>query len=184
MADSKSIDAKAGTYSITTLAPTLWISANFAEPWYRDAQHEAEESDDHAVSREILFSACYLETYIFEWVRNIDINLVNTYFPPGETQPLKDKWKEIPLQLHADRVIPRRPRLDLSELGTLISYRNGLVHARASRPSTSDQPRAHKPVPGIDELKNRPRGWAIGVATKLVRQLHLELGSEPPVYLR
>ncbi len=166
-----------------TSAPTVWISANFAESWYCDAQHESGGSDEHAVRREILFSACYLETYIFEWVRNININLVNTYFPPGKTQRLKDKWKEIPRRLYEDGVVPRRPSLDLSELGTLIHYRNGLVHASASRPSTSDQPQDQRPVPAIDQLKKIPHGWAIGVATKLVRELHRELALEPPVYL-
>ena len=184
MADSKNIGPKPDAMSMDTSDPTVWISANFAGSWYRDAQHEAEGSDEHAVRREILFSACYLETYILEWVRSIKINLVTTYFPPGKTRSLKAKWEKIPRQLHADGVVSRRTSLDLSELGTLISYRNGLVHARASRPSTSDQPHDHKPVPPIDKLKEIPHGWAIGVATTLVRELHLGLGSEPPDYLK
>ena len=172
---------------VTVYQPTIWQSANFSEPWYRDAVKEAAGVDEHATRREIIFSICFLESYIFEWVRAFGIEQVNTYFPPDlenkRNRDLKEKWKNVPAQLFKDGVIASEPKLDLSELGTLIRYRNGLVHARASRPSTAGLHRNEQPVPAIGELRQIGHGWALGVAERLVKKLHSDIGTSHPGYM-
>jgi len=181
------------TIKVTTYAPTIWLSANFARLWFSDALHEAKTgNDENSIRREIVFSACFLESYIFEWVRNIDIGAVNDYFPasprfksdPRYRRTLKYKWKEVPKELFHDGKIACEPQLDLSGLGTLVKYRHGLVHGTASRPSTYSQQPVEKPVPASDELKRLKAGWALSIAIKLIEKLHHDLGTKPPDYIQ
>ena len=184
---SVSITPWTGSLKLETFAPTPWTSAHFAPLWFSDAQREATTgNDENAVRREIIFSACFLESYIFEWVRNIDIGIVNNYFPAKSKHrmTLKEKWKEVPKELFHDRKIYSEPELDLGDLGRLIEYRNGLIHARASRPSTATQPPEEKPVPGLGELKKQKPGWALSIAADLVMKLHQDLGTDPPDYVK
>jgi hypothetical protein len=183
----------AAKFKMKVRNPTVWLSANFARLWFADAMHEATTgNDENSVRREIVFSTCFLEGYIFEWVRNIDIGAVNNYFPakprfkkdPRYRRTLKGKWKEVPKELFDDGKIPCEPQLNLSELGTLIKYRDGLVHAAASRPSTASQSPEERPVPASNELKRLRAGWALSIAVELVKKLHLDLGTKPPDYLQ
>ena len=192
MPDSPNKAPRAAALSLEGFPPTVWVSANFAELWYRDALKEAAGNDgDHSTRREIVFSASFLESYIFEWVRTICFDRLNEYFPPTPRykndprfrRTLKDKWKFVPLDLHNDGILAKAPRLDLSELGALMQYRNGLVHGSASRPSTAGLPMAATPIPNIDELKRISHGWALSVAKTLVIELHAQLGTKPPPYL-
>ena len=127
---------------------------------------------------------CFLESYIFEWVRGIDIGAINTYFPTDKKHPnygrnLKKKWKEIPAELCEADLIPSNPILDLSDLGQLITKRNGLVHAKASRPFNSNVPQSEQPDPKRSELDEMNPGWAVEICVALVKQLHD--GSSTPV---
>lgn len=177
----------------TAHAPMTWTSANFAESWYRDAADEARGRDgENSTRREIVFAASFLESYIFEWARRIcGLDRINDYFPPvprfdGDPRyqrSLKDKWKLVPRELHADGIVPTAPQLDLSELGDLVQFRNGLLHARASRPATEDLPPKFRPVPEPGQLKKIGHGWACAMAKKLVVKLHADLQTPLPSYL-
>jgi len=178
---------------VTGHAPTLWISANFSEPWFRDTAREAEGKDgQHSTRREIVFASSFLESYIFEWARQIcGLDRINDYYPPkarfkGDRRiqrPLKDKWKFVPGELHSDGLISKAPDLDLSELGILVEFRNGLLHARASRPSTGSLRKEFQPVPAPGQLESIGHGWACSVAKKLVLKLHEDLQTPAPSYL-
>lgn len=192
MPTPSNVNPPPGNVITTGHAPTVWVSANFAQLWYSDAVREATGTEgEHSTRREIVFAASFLESYIFEWVRAISLDRLNEFFPPSERHKkdplfrptLKDKWKLIPAELHREGLVPTKPSLDLSQLGNLMRYRNGLIHARASRPSTHGLIQIEQPVPAVDELKSIPHGWAIGVARALVLQLHKELHSTPPKYL-
>lgn len=183
-----------GRLILTSYPPTIWIAANFSPQWFEDALHEANFGTDvNSIRREIVFSSCFLESYIFEWARNIDIGAINDYFPakprfkdkddPRYRRTLKDKWKDVPKELFEDGKIPVSPQLNVSGLGTLIKYRNGLVHATASRPSTDAQPPEEKPVPANDELRSLKSGWALSISVTLVEALHSNLGTAAPEYL-
>ena len=184
------VDAEPGHFSVTTYPATISLAASFAKFWYEDALREAGGSDEHAVRREIVFSACFLESYIFEWTRDLvqsrglGIDRVNDYFPPGNKRGLKQKWKEVPAGLYQDKVIPIKLQLDLSQLGELMRYRNGLVHAQASRPSTDNLRKEAKPIPAVGELRDKDHGWAVGISTQLVEKLHQDSGTPCPDYIR
>ena len=186
------VSPKTVSVSAKILPPTVWISANFAERWFADTKSEAKTGKDHhSLRREILFATCFLESYIYEWTRRVvGVEAINDYYPatprsegdPRYRRRLKEKWRQIPGELQNDKKISINSQLDLSKLGILLKYRNGLVHASASRPVTDDQPEEEKPFPSLEELKQLNPGWALDIAVDLVHQLHGALGSTPPDY--
>lgn len=123
--------AGATTLALTTYAPTIWGSANYAQDWFKDACAETEAGlGADFRRREIICSVCFLESYLFEWVRGPDIGSVGNYFPTDSQNPkynrgIKQKWKEIPTELFDDGLISAKPSLDLSLFGQLIRARNG-----------------------------------------------------------
>lgn len=179
----KTAELKASAGSVT-----VWRSDNFAQDWFTDALQEARDGRGHnARRREIIFAMCFAESYIFEWVRGIvPIDQMNNYFPPDKLLSVMAKWAKIPSNLFKNGKIPTDPRLDLSSLDSLRNCRNGLVHARASRPAKSGQPEGEKPFPTKDILReedpSRP-GWAVKIVVDLVSKLHQAVGTSPPDYI-
>ena len=54
---------------------TVWLTYNWAPEWLADAHMAAQtttvaEDRKHSRRREILFAACFAESYLFEWVRD------------------------------------------------------------------------------------------------------------------
>lgn len=168
--------------------PEVWLAYSFAPEWFNDALREARTGADYdSRRREILFSVCFAESYLVEWVRDEvlkgrDIKEFKKYLMK---KTAVDKWKDIPKQLHKDGLIPHKP--DLSgeywrEWKKLVRYRNGLVHAAASRPESkklSDNP----PMPPKRELDQLQPGWAVRVVIELVKHLHKAAGTSPPEWL-
>ena len=192
MPDSSNIFPPQGELKIVGYAPTVLVYANFSEPWYRDALRESQGHDgEHSTRREIVFAASFLESYIFEWVRDLCLVRINEFFPPNARYKgdplfrptLKDKWKIVPLELHKEGIVAVAPALSLAPLGELMKLRNGSIHARASRPYAPGLPAEAQPVPAIDELKAIRHGWALSVARDLVCELHANLGTNAPPYL-
>jgi hypothetical protein len=186
---------KADVARATASAPAaaFWTSDNFAQDWFADALHEARTGKEYnSRRREIIFAVCFAESYIFEWARSIlQIKEINDYFPPERgsprnpryRRPTKDKWKEIPKELHKAGKILAAPQLDLRELGELINYRDGLVHAAASRPATDSQPKETRPYPTKDMLRKLKPGCAVRIVVDLVRNLHQAIGTPVPEYI-
>ena len=65
----------------------------------------------------------------------------------------------------------------------LVDYRDGLVHASASRPETDSQPEKEKPLPSKTDLDKLFPGWAVQVVVTLVKRLHDAVGTPPPDWL-
>jgi hypothetical protein len=181
----------------------LWITTNLARSWYNDAMSEvngniAAGGSTHRdrIRREILFAVCLAETYLFEWVRdsvlNHDYEKLNQYFPPIERKrpkmPVREKWREVPKQLVSNGLLSTLPRWTAEQdmaWKRLVDYRNGLVHARASRPDTKGLGNGENPIPGPDELDQVvKRGWALGVVIDRIRGLHQAAGTELPSWLQ
>lgn len=187
-----SIEVPKGELGLRGGVATLWGYANFAEQWFVDARAEAlSETSRDSVRREIVFSVCFLESYIFEWVRSLDLHLVTDFFPPEPRfnedprfrRELKEKWKLVPQELYSEGHIPAEPRLDLSQLGALLKYRHGLVHAVASRPFNADAPESHRPIPDPNDFNQIKAGWALDIAAILVAQLHKTTLTDGPSYV-
>jgi hypothetical protein len=171
--------------------PSIWQTYSFAPEWFMDAFHEAKKpSDHHARRREIIFAVCFAESYLVEWVRdevlNRDFNRLNHYFPPGKWSNVTEKWKEVPKKLLEDGLIPGVPDLSLSywqDWLDLVKMRNGLIHARSSRPETDPQPEDARPLPSKGDLDHLPAGWAVHVVVALIRNLNRAVGSSSPTWL-
>ena len=136
----------------------LWRAASWASSWYLDALAEAqhEKGDLNARRREILFAICSIESYLYEWTRGVvGPHEVDEYFPPGSKAGIRDKWKDGPKELAAKQKIRAAPSLggsDWVEFRQLVTYRDGLVHANASRATSDAKPDALPPVPSPDDL--------------------------------
>jgi hypothetical protein len=170
---------------------TVWQTYKFAPDWFNDAHHEARNgSDHHSRRREILFAVCAVESYLLEWVRDEvldrDFQKLNQYFPPSVHRGVANKWKEVPKQLFYDGYLPSLPKLaqpSWQHFLQLVEYRNGLIHARSSRPENSSLADNEKPVPSKSELDNLPPGWAVGVVFELINGLHQAVGTASPAWL-
>ena len=172
--------------------PTVWQNYRFAPEWFNDAIHEARTGrDHHSRRREIIFSVCCAESYILEWVLvdvlKRDYQRLSVYFPPGKKRGVKEKWKDIPKDLLRDGLISATPQLndrDWANFLELIDYRDGLIHAGASRPENPSIPASELPVPSKTHLDNLLAGWAIGAVVAMIRNLNRAAGTSDPDWLQ
>ncbi len=170
---------------------TVWLSYSFAPEWYADAVDEAQVGMGHHVKRrEILIAVCCAESYLLEWVRDEILNRqflrLNDYFPPGETKGVAEKWKRVLKQLSDEGLIRGLPdfgRQWWEQFIKLAQLRNGLIHARSSRPDTSDLDDQEKPFPSKSDLDKLESGWPTRVVTALIREVHAAVGTVPPSWL-
>lgn len=162
---------------------TIWQSSTLAPEWYNDAVRETGMDGPAARRREILFAVCAAESYYFEWVRDVILNSnferLSHYFPTdkkkGKKRGVLEKFKEMTKQLKDDDCIAGT--LDCSgreyqAFVRLVDFRDGLVHAMASRPSTANLSKESRPVPSQTDLDTLPAGWAIGVVWTILEKLH------------
>jgi hypothetical protein len=175
----------------------VWQNYRWAQHWFGDAAAEAQRqatSDDirHARRREILFAVCFAESYLFEWVLadvlKHDFKALESFFPHDRKlkRGIRDKWKKVTkLLLDMGRIarLPAAGDRQSQDWNTLIEYRDGLVHAVASRPATASRPPDQGPIPEVSDLDRLPAGWALGVAREQVRRLHEAAGTAMPPWL-
>jgi hypothetical protein len=177
------------TITVNPLERTeLWLAASFAPSWFRDARSEAQHAkgDIDARRREILFAVCFLESYLLEWTRYLlGPRDFKKYFPPGRKGGIRDKWKFVIKGLAKDKKIPKPGfgGADWTAFIQLVDYRDGLVHAKASLPTSKADPSATPPIPSPDDLRDMEPGWPVRVVADLVRSLHTAVGSETPHWL-
>jgi hypothetical protein len=196
------LNAEPGTYGVKGSSAILWLNASFAQAWYEDALAEAraDETFQHR-RREILCAVCAVESYLLEWVRDTvlsrDFTALITYFPANRRRGITDKWKEVLKALYNDGLISTYPDLNTpvwGEFRTLVHYRDGLVHARVSRPEPDELPADWlrlsprdlenlTPVPSKSARDTAARGWATRVVAHLITHLHTEIGTQPPAWL-
>jgi hypothetical protein len=194
-AEDITIRAEPAVVQASVGIPTVWQTYSWARAWFEDTLKEASvpadsEQKRHARRREILFAVCFAESYLFEWVRDEvlkrDFSRLSAYFPQGRKRGVFEKWKDIPEQLRDEGLIPKVPQrgdVHSGDWRKLIDYRDGLVHARASRPETKSQSSEERPAPTVAELDDTPPGWAVGVVREQVRRLHEAAGTSPPEWL-
>ncbi len=173
------------------MAPRIWLSLNLASEWYEDALAEARIGGDYRNRRrEILFAVCAAESYLLEWVRDgalaQNFPELKQYFPPGARRGVAEKWKAVLKQLKSDGRILAVPNLDdhvWQDFIDLLDYRDGLVHAKASRPWTKALPAEEQPLPSKTDLDGLAPGWAVRIVKNLITRLHATMGTHIPVWL-
>lgn len=159
--------------------------------WFADARVEASRTQADARRREILFAVAAAESYFLEWVRDDVLNRnsadLDRFFPPGERRSITDKWREIPKALKIAGLISAVPNLGggsaWGDFQLLVEFRNGLLHARSSRPETAGLPDASLPVPSLGQLQRLEAGWPTQVVCRLILDLHSGVGTSPPRWL-
>lgn len=181
-----------GRLTINGNVPTIVAGTCVAPDWYNDALDQSKLSGRDALRREIVFVACFLESYIYEWAQSElihDVNFLIEKIPPykanGEQAripSLLPKWKQFPGVVFSKhgRVAPE---LDLSDLKTLIIYRDGLLHATVSKMYIANEGNLSYPEPSLLDLDKIQNGWALSVAVTLVKELHRQYGTPVPRYL-
>ena len=172
-------------------------SHRFAPEWFDDALAEAGDQvissipqNRGAKRREIVLSVCCMESYLFEWtfhdVLGGDNKRVLAYFPDNDKTGIIDRCKIVTKKLYEDGLLASRPDFgtfrEWQSFRKLVDFRNGLVHANASRSETvtPDEP---SPSPSLDDLDGMPRGWAVRVIVDLINHLHRAAGTLPPPWL-
>jgi hypothetical protein len=179
----------AAASAIGTLTP--WVTYHYAREWYEDAVREAGQPGYASRRREILFAVCAAESYILEWVRDVVLNQdfpkLLEYFPVGLRRGVCDKFRQIPKQLVDDGRLPARLDCggrEFAAFNDLVDYRDGLVHASASRPQTTAWPPDQQPIPTRGELVDMTPGWAVGVVRALIMKLHLDTNTPLPDWMK
>jgi hypothetical protein len=170
---------------------TLWKYGTLAPEWFKDAVSEAKKANDQAARRrEIVFAVCVAESYLFEWVRDQilaqDFKSLNEFLPPDDRRGIRERWKEVIANLKKQGKIKRQPAWGQRfwmEFSRLVEMRNGLAHARASRPSTDGLGDKEQPFPTLDELQRLPAGWATRTVITVIREVHQAVGTPPPAWL-
>lgn len=179
------------TINVTdTESAALWQTYSFAPEWFRDVLRESHtQRDPHSRRRQILFAVCFAESYLFEWVRD-DVLKGNfkelaKYFPYNDRRGIRHRWKEVLKDLHRDGLTKGVPDFGDShweKFQTLVDYRDGLVHAKASRPERVP-PSGDKPVPSKVDLDQLHAHWAAEVVVELAERLHAATLTSRPAWL-
>lgn len=188
--ENTSITPHTGELGLVGGMVTLWRSALFARGWFEDAKREAAQTGVDPRRREILFAVCFAESYLVEWVRDDVLqrkfDRLKEYFPLYDTRGVTDRWKDVPKLLLAQRLIQAIPdygRQTWADFRKLVDYRNGLVHADASRPQADNTPPEAAPSPSPDDLARMEPGWPTRVVVALVRELHAKAGTKQPEWI-
>jgi hypothetical protein len=95
-------------------------------------------------------------------------------------------WKDVTKRLHDEGLLPGA--IDSSDYHgsdwhRLIEFRNGLVHANASRPDVAGKPEFKRPEPSLEDLTATSPGWATRVVAERIKRLHKAAGTDPPPWL-
>ena len=162
-----------------------WLSEHFAPRWFADAFNEMQSNKSlDSLRREIIFAVCFSESYLFEWTRLIvGVESILNYFPLNDRRGHIPKWKNTLKKLYENGKIAFEPALAYDELEILVKYRNGFIHAHASRPMSNVLAEQYKPSPSRQEIERLTPGWALKIVVNLIRALHKALRTTEESYI-
>jgi hypothetical protein len=208
MADEKRPPAVAGSGKVVVAVPARvkgigWAYSTFAWAWLHDATREASDPGREARRREIVFAVCFLESYLFEWVRDYvlrrdwqvheeALRALGRYFPPGRRIGIERRWVNVVQLLENDRDLQVRYDFGTgswNRVVELVRMRDGLVHGAASRPATRPRAAGHgtgspsQPQPEPQLLTEMPPGEPTRRVLRLLRETHAAFDEPLPVGL-
>ncbi len=158
---------------------------SFAPDWLMDARAEAMKNGPSSRRREIVFAVCFVESYLYEWLRNNFLSRATGFlrYLPKRREGIAERWKSVLKELQREELIERIPdfqNADWQRFTELVTYRDGLVHALASVPE-GDTDTTPVPLPGA--LNAWKPGEAVSRAVQIVRDLHRTVGMSGPEWL-
>jgi hypothetical protein len=115
-----------------------------------------------------------------------DFGSLFRYFPVEKKRGVIQKFKEIPKDLATSGLVQAAldcGGVEFQAFQQLVAFREGLVHASASRPETSGLSKDERPVPSKAALDALPVGWAVAVVRTLLQKLHADTATAPPAWL-
>lgn len=158
-----------------------------------------------SLHREIVFAVCFAEAFLLEYLRDyvfihrpgkghrealvafVEREKDDRGIPLWERLGIRDRWKWAVETLQDEGKIRAEPAFEGQAWQEfqedLAPFRNGIVHAKISRPIRGGTEESTGPTPAT--LFDRGPGWATSVVTELARDLH-ELNPrdmDPPEYL-
>ena len=178
------VEARGETGNVTPV-----ISMTFAPAWFNDALRETETNRD-ARRREIVFAVACAESYLFEWVRDSvvrgDLAALAKYFPFDRKLGIRDRWPAVVKELRDDGRIATTQNLGgtiWANFRNLVDYRDGVLHAKASRSDVAGSPSNEKPMPTMHTFEQMTPGEAAEIVRALILDLHDATGTTPPSWL-
>jgi hypothetical protein len=163
------------------------LGKHFARNWLDDARREARNDGRDARRREIVFAACFVESYLVEWVRDRVYRDEKDRLEKTEqllARPIRTgiekRLKKVVRQLKEQNRITS-DAFNCSggwwqDFGDLVELRNWLVDGRASIPARNGrQLNEHSLRSLLDSLQPE---WAVKTALEVTRQLDSATGTE------
>jgi hypothetical protein len=186
--DSETLAVHSAMHAYRADNLNLWTFHTFSPDWFADACSEIKlTSNQNSRRREIVFAVCFVESYLFEWVGDdllqADLERTKDYFPINDKKGIKQRWKDVIKKLVEDGLIEKSPDFKQKywqEFHNLVDFRDGLVHANASRPDSGQIENNMGPIPAAHILNNLEPGWPTKTVMELVSQLHDAVGTPPP----
>jgi hypothetical protein len=161
---------------------------SYARAWLDDARRECQKTGLHARRREIVFSVCFCESYLLEWVRDevlaSSLERLEEFFPAARRTGVRARYKKVTEDLFSLGLLRSPFKTGDSHNENwirLVKLRDGFVHASSSRPEGNQT--STKPVPTSFESAELKPGWAVRVAVEQAARLHRAAGTEPPAWL-
>ena len=157
-----------------------------AEAWWSDVITDREPGRDSR-RHQIVFGAAFVETYLYEWVRDsvlsgppVEWRRLETLFPLNDRRAVTKRWKEVPEKLREQGAIANTPNLGVTaweETMTLLDYRHSLVHGTSSRPVGSGVSDDQLAPASLDVLDSLHPDWVPEVLCGVVDLLHAGTGT-------
>ena len=171
--------------SPSKVGASIKLSAKYSEKWLTDAIIESKkrESQD-TIRREIVFSVCFVESYLVEWVCSlVELDEVASYFPLREGEGTIDRWQSVTSKLQKGQIIATEPDFSQSdvwpEFRKLVKFRDGLVYAVACLSGIMEQTNKGASALSPDDLARVVPGWACGVGITFIKELHQASSTSP-----
>lgn len=177
----------------------------FAEELEEEHSPATQQALVRTLHREIVFAVWFAEAFLLEYLRDyvfihrpgkghrealvafVEREIDDQGRPLWERLGIRRRWKWAVKTLQEEGKLRDEPAFKGQAWQRfqvdLAPFRNGIVHAKISRPVRSGTEESAEPTPAT--LFDRGPGWATCVVTELARALH-ELNprdTEPPEYL-
>lgn len=168
----------------------FWHTASFKYQWLRDTLLESEiDGLDHR-RKEVIFAVCFLETFLYEWVREDilknDYRELATFFPPDRKKGIFSKCKIVFNDLQKAGKVRQGPDWGAApwqNFTKLVDLRDALIHAAVSRPLQDTDGLVPEKIHEISSFLKLKPGWALSVVVTLATEFYKAAPIDVPSWL-